>query len=167
LLCFCSSKAARWPYIIGSALVVLFFIADIVLPRGATAAIGYCLVPVILGGRRPRAPLGATILSTVLTAVGFWWEPRGGKAWTSIFDRTMVAGVLWLAFFLVKRRAIYMHALIEPTRLLQITSFLVFGPSRPHFGISGLPSAILTYGIITMLTVKDTKPGLAEGINGG
>jgi tellurite resistance protein TehA-like permease len=27
--------------------------------------------------------------------------------------------------------------------------------------------ATLTYGIITALTVKDTKPGLAEGINGG
>jgi tellurite resistance protein TehA-like permease len=27
--------------------------------------------------------------------------------------------------------------------------------------------ATLTYGIITLLTVKDTKPGLAEGINGG
>src|SRR5439155_13479014 len=27
--------------------------------------------------------------------------------------------------------------------------------------------AMLTYGIITILTVKQTKPGLAEGINGG
>ena len=27
--------------------------------------------------------------------------------------------------------------------------------------------ATLTYGIITVLTVKETKPGLAEGINGG
>jgi tellurite resistance protein TehA-like permease len=34
-----------------------------------------------------------------------------------------------------------------------------------YFGI-GL-WAILTYGIVTVLTVKDTKPGLAEGINGG
>ena len=33
------------------------------------------------------------------------------------------------------------------------------------FGI--LLWAILTYGIITVLTVKETKPGLAEGINGG
>jgi tellurite resistance protein TehA-like permease len=34
-----------------------------------------------------------------------------------------------------------------------------------YFGISLW--AILTYGIVTLLTVKDSKPGLAEGINGG
>jgi len=34
-----------------------------------------------------------------------------------------------------------------------------------YFGIALW--AILTYGIVTVLTVKDTKPGLAEGINGG
>lgn len=34
-----------------------------------------------------------------------------------------------------------------------------------YFGIALW--AILTYGIVTLLTVKETKPGLAEGINGG
>jgi tellurite resistance protein TehA-like permease len=34
-----------------------------------------------------------------------------------------------------------------------------------YFGI--VLWAILTYGVVTVLTVKDVKPGLAEGINGG
>jgi tellurite resistance protein TehA-like permease len=51
------------------------------------------------------------------------------------------------------------------------SQFLLIGGLWPvalglwYFGI--VLWAILTYGIITILTVKDTKPGLAEGINGG
>jgi len=51
------------------------------------------------------------------------------------------------------------------------SQFLIIGGIRPvavclwYFGIALW--AILTYGVVTVLTVKDEKPGLAEGINGG
>jgi signal transduction histidine kinase len=113
---------ATWMYPIAGALIALFFVADILLPRGATAAIGYCLVPVILGGTRFRILLGATILCTLLTVVGYWSEGPGSKAWFSVFDRAMVGGVLWLTFFLARRRAMFLHAMIRQTKMLSVVS---------------------------------------------
>lgn len=92
-------------YVICLIIIVLSFATDVVLPRGATAAIGYCLVPVL--ARAPghrRILLSLMILCTVLTWVGYLLEPAGALRWVSLFDRTMVTAVLWLTLLLVWRR---------------------------------------------------------------
>jgi signal transduction histidine kinase len=84
---------------------LVFFIADVVLPRGATPAIGYCIVPVLAratAGRRFMLVL--TGVCTALTWVGFVIEPAGAPGWMSVFERAMVTGVLWLTLLLVWRR---------------------------------------------------------------
>jgi tellurite resistance protein TehA-like permease len=51
------------------------------------------------------------------------------------------------------------------SQFIVITGFWTLAVTLWYFGIALW--ATLTYGIITVLTVKDAKPGLAEGINGG
>lgn len=87
------------------APIVICFIADVVLPRGATPAIGYCLVPVLarrLADRRSLILL--TVLCMILTWIGYVLEPIGAPEWMSVFDRCMVTGVLWLTLLLVLRQ---------------------------------------------------------------
>jgi signal transduction histidine kinase len=85
--------------------ILAFFVADVVLPRGATSAIGYCLVPVLARrlGNRWRS-LVLTGVCTLLTWVGYVLEPSGAAWWMSVFDRAMVTGVLWLTLLLVWRQ---------------------------------------------------------------
>jgi len=109
-------------YAICVAIVLIFFAADVVLPRGATAAIGYCLIPVVAASSRPGFLLGMTILCTLLTAAGYFTESTGASAWMSVFDRAMVTGVLWLTFSLVRRRAVYIDALVKLAQRLRETS---------------------------------------------
>src|SRR3954451_12651783 len=61
---------------------IIIFAADIVLPRGATPAIGYCLVPVLARatGRRSFV-LALTGICTILTWVGYILEPSGAALW--------------------------------------------------------------------------------------
>ncbi len=90
------------PYVVA---ILAFFAADVLLPRGATSAIGYCLVPVLarrLGERRRLLVL--TGICTLLTWVGYVLEPPGAAWWMSVFDRAMVTGVLWLTLLLVWRQ---------------------------------------------------------------
>jgi tellurite resistance protein TehA-like permease len=51
------------------------------------------------------------------------------------------------------------------SQLVVIAGFWSLAAAFWYFGIALW--AILTYGIVTVLTVKAAKPGLAEGINGG
>src|SRR5690242_3660177 len=68
----------RWSYIVSCGIPPLILMADMLLPRGATAAIGYCLVPAVAAGTRRRSfVLAATIACTVLTWVGFSVEAAG------------------------------------------------------------------------------------------
>ena len=85
-------------------IIVLSFVVDILLPRGATPAIGYCLVPVLARtSRRGWLLLLLTGICTILTWMGYLMEPPGVDAWMSAFDRGMVTGVLWLTLLLVWR----------------------------------------------------------------
>ncbi|MEO6870588.1 MAG: hypothetical protein ABI233_00030, partial [Chthoniobacterales bacterium] len=91
--------AAHWllPYAASFLVIALSFATDAMLPRGATSAIGYCLVPVLAGVRRRRRTLLLlTAICTILTWVGYFLEPVGGPRWASVFDRAMVTAVLWL-----------------------------------------------------------------------
>jgi signal transduction histidine kinase len=112
----------RWMYLSSVGTVVLLFVADMVLPRGATAAVGYCLIPVLaVGTRRSEFLIGATILCTLLTWVAFFVEPAGVASWPSAFERVMVTSVVWLAFCLVWLRAAAMNALARQARSLEAT----------------------------------------------
>jgi signal transduction histidine kinase len=111
-----------WAYIASISLAIFLFIADAALPRGATAAIGYCLVSVLAAGARQRGfLLGITTACTFLTWGGFCLEPPGSLAWMSAFDRSMVTGVLWLTFLLVTRHAQAVTALAQQARALEKT----------------------------------------------
>jgi signal transduction histidine kinase len=111
-----------WAHIASISLAVFLFIADARLPRGATAAIGYCLVSVVAAGTRQRGfLLGITIVCTLLTWGGFFLEPPGSLPWISAFERAMVTGVLWLTFLLVSRHAQAITALAHQTRALEQT----------------------------------------------
>ena len=73
----------------------LFFVTDLVVPRGATPAIGYALVPALAAASRRRSFIvGATAACTALTWVGYFLEPAGAEWWMSVFDRLMVCMVL-------------------------------------------------------------------------
>ncbi len=109
-----------WTYLVSGAITLGFFIADVMLPRGATVAIGYCLVPAIAAGSRTRKfPFAMVVLCTVLTWIAFFVEPPGYPAWKSAFDRTMVTGVIWFALFLVERRSSVIRALLHQTQVLE------------------------------------------------
>jgi signal transduction histidine kinase len=102
---------------------VLFFIADLLLPRGATPAIGYCLVLIVAAeSRRGSFLLGMAVACSLLTWAGYFLEPPGGVWWMSMFDRAMVMMVVWIAFFLVRRRIKAMIALAHQTAALQLAT---------------------------------------------
>ena len=112
-----------WSYLLTGVLTTIFFAADLILPRGATVAIGYCIVPAVAAGTRRRGFLvGMTIACTVLTWIAFFVEPEGYAPWKSAFDRTMVTGVLWFALLLVARRAAVIRVLQRQTQELQDTT---------------------------------------------
>lgn len=97
-------RVLTYPFVHALYFVTMaaFFVIDILLPRGATAAIGYCLIPVLarrLGDRRFLILM--TALCTMLTWIGFLFESPGAASWMSVFDRGMVTGVLWLTLLLV------------------------------------------------------------------
>jgi light-regulated signal transduction histidine kinase (bacteriophytochrome) len=116
------AQSPFWRDTLAAVLLLSFFAADVVLPSGATSAIGYSLIPVILGAGRPRLLLAVTVVCTMLTAVGYWVEPLGAQPFISVFDRSMVVGVLWLTFVLVTWRNRLFNALVEQTAGLQAVS---------------------------------------------
>ena len=116
--------ARFFPYLVSHVVylvtMVVFFVADLALPRGATAAIGYCFVPVLarrLGDR--RFLILVTGICTILTWIGYIFEPAGGARWMSLFDRAMVTGVLWLTLLLVWQQMDAEIALRQQAQTLQ------------------------------------------------
>lgn len=106
--------------VLAIAAASVFFVADILLPRGATPAIGYTLVAVLAGSSRKSSVIvGITAVCTVLIWAGFFLEPSGAPWWMSAFDRMMVTLVLWLALLLVWRRLSLIAALAEQTETLE------------------------------------------------
>ena len=102
------------------AVAAALFIADMLLPRGATPAIGYALVLVLAGGsRRHFVVFGTAAACTALTWAGFLLEPAGAARWMSAFDRSTVSSVLWLAALLVSRRLSLIEALAQGARALE------------------------------------------------
>jgi signal transduction histidine kinase len=102
------------------AAVLCSLVLDLTLPRGATAAIGYAIVPVLAAiHRKARLVLGLTALCTALTWLGYLCEPAGVGWWFSLFDRAMVSMVLWLSYLLVTHRLGLAAALADRTEALE------------------------------------------------
>src|SRR5438046_3190057 len=94
-----------WYGVFSVALTILCFGFDLVLPRGATPAIGYCLVLVVAARADQEVDhrlflLVMSVVCSVLNWVGLFLEPPGALWWMSVFDRVMVMMVLWVAFIL-------------------------------------------------------------------
>lgn len=101
------------------ALAAVLFIADVLIPRGVTPTIGYCVVPLLAvqTGRRWFI-VGITGLCTVLTWVVYFLEPQGAPAWMSVLERSILTGVLWFVFVLVWQRMNAMNTLARQTQAL-------------------------------------------------
>ncbi len=115
--------AIRKPIVVlalSAGIQALVFLVDLALPRGATAAIGYCVVPVLVGSTQRRGALiGATAICVLLAWLGYFLEPTGAAPWTSIFDRAVVTAVLCAAAVLSWRRARELNALEAAKRELE------------------------------------------------
>jgi signal transduction histidine kinase len=116
-------RAGRyWIYAASVGMALFLFVCDLLIPRGATPAIGYCAVPVLAAGaRRHRFLLGITAICSLFTALGLYFEPLGGALWMSAFDRTLIVAVLWLAYRLAWRRCQSIDSLARQTRVLEQT----------------------------------------------
>jgi two-component system, chemotaxis family, CheB/CheR fusion protein len=106
--------------VLAVAAAVIFFIADIILPRGATVAIGYTLTFVLASRSRRRGFLlimaGVCI---VLTWAGYVLEPPGAQAWISLFNRLMVTMVLLLTLALAWNRQPLIATIAQRTKALK------------------------------------------------
>jgi hypothetical protein len=105
--------------VLAVAVAMVFFLADVLLPRGATLAIGYTLVFVLASRSRRRAFLlimaGVCIM---LTWAGLLLESPGAPAWISVFDRSMVTMVLLLTLALAWNRQPLIATIAERTKAL-------------------------------------------------
>jgi two-component system CheB/CheR fusion protein len=106
--------------VLAVAAAVVFAIADFLLPRGATAAIGYTLVFVLASrGRRREFLLIMAGVCIFLTWTGYLLEPPGAPAWSSIFDRSMVTMVLLLTLALAWGRQPLIATIAEQNKSLK------------------------------------------------
>jgi len=142
------------------AAIGLFLVLDLVLPRGATAAIGYALVPVMAAvKRRSRFVFALTILCTGLTWIGYFFEPPGSAWWFSVFDRAMVSMVLWLTFLLVVRRLAVMTTLDDAIDELARSNQELdrFGSVVAH----DLRGPLTAISLLTQLVARDEQGHLS------
>jgi two-component system CheB/CheR fusion protein len=107
--------------VLAVAAAAFFFILDVVVPRGATPAIGYTLVFVLASRSRKRAfLLGLGCVCIVLTWVGYSLEPIGAPWWMSVFDRSMITMVLCVTLLLAWHRQPLIASLAERTKALEL-----------------------------------------------
>lgn len=101
------------------AIAVVLFIADVLMPAGATPAIGYSVIPLLAvqTGRRWFV-LGMMGLCTIFTWAAYFIEPSGAAGWISVFERSMVTSVLWFSFVLVWQRTKALNGLARQAKLL-------------------------------------------------
>jgi signal transduction histidine kinase len=116
-----ADKRSNHPLLIALslAIVAVCFAVDLLTPNGATPAIGYCVVPLLVVQTRRRwFILGMMGLCTFLTWVVYLIEPLTTPVWMSIFERSMVTGVLWFSFVLVWQRTEALARLAEQAQAL-------------------------------------------------
>jgi len=117
-----AAKELTRPLMVASCVAVaaVLFTADVLTPSGVTPTIGYCVVPLLAvqTGRRWFI-VGMTGLCTLLTWVVYFLEPPGAPAWMSVFERSILTGVLWFSFVLVWQRMNALSALALQAQLLE------------------------------------------------
>ena len=106
--------------VLAVAAAAVLFIADLLLPRGATLAIGYTLVFVLASRSRKRGFLLIMAgICIVLTWAGLFLEPLGAPEWISVFNRSMVTMVLLLTLALAWKRQPLIATIAERTKALK------------------------------------------------
>jgi two-component system, chemotaxis family, CheB/CheR fusion protein len=106
--------------VLAVAAAAIFFIADVLLPRGATVAIGYTLVFVLASRSRRHGFLFIMAgVCIILTWAGYVLEPPGAVAWISVFNRLMVTMVLLLTLALAWSRQPLIATIAERTKALK------------------------------------------------
>jgi signal transduction histidine kinase len=147
----------RSALLLSIVIIFGFFVADVLLPRGATVAIGYCLVPAVMAGRCSRRVLFLMVsFCTVATWMALFTEPGGSDVWISVFDRLLVTGVLWFSLFLVLRRISAMDQLALHDQALNETALEL---ERSNNELSSFTSVVAhdlrgplnTIGLLTQL----------------
>jgi signal transduction histidine kinase len=117
-----AAKKSTHPLMVASCVAVaaLLFTADVLTPSGVTPTIGYCVVPLLAvqTGRRWFI-VGMTGLCTLLTWVVYFLEPPGAPAWMSVFERSILTGVLWFCFVLVWQRMNAQRVLARQAQVLE------------------------------------------------
>jgi two-component system CheB/CheR fusion protein len=112
--------------VLAVAAAAMFFVLDMLLPRGATPAIGYSLVFVLASRSRKRAfLLGIAGACVILTWVGYFLEPSGAQWWMSVFDRSMITMVLLLTLALAWNRQPLIASLAERTAALEHAKYTI------------------------------------------
>jgi len=118
-----SRLSPRVAFLLSLVIALILLVADVLLPRGATVAIGYCIVPALMARMCSRRFLfGMVFFCTIATWVALFTEPHGYEAWKSVLDRSMVTGVLWLSFLLVVRRMSAIEDLTQREQALKRAS---------------------------------------------
>jgi len=113
-------KIEKTTVVLVPCVAAVVFALDVALPRGATAAIGYCVIPLLINASRsPRMLIGATAACVLLTWIGYMLEPLGAERWMSVFDRVVVTIVLCAAALIARRLAREHDALEAAKRQLE------------------------------------------------
>lgn len=87
----------RRVFIGATALAAVVFIFDLVLPLGVAGGVPYVAVVVIsLWSTKRQDVLGAAILCTGLTVVGYFVSPAGGEAWMVLANRALAVSAVWV-----------------------------------------------------------------------
>lgn len=89
------------------ALLIAFFIADMVVPLGYAVGVLYILVILLsLQSARKKCMLEMAVISTMLILFGFFLSPGGGDIFKGMFNRAIAVFAIWTTALISYRRKI-------------------------------------------------------------
>jgi PAS domain S-box-containing protein len=122
------APSARWNdrrlITTASAVTFAIFLADLALPLGVGISALYGIV-VLLGlfVRKPRFPIWAAAIATVLTILDFFLSVRTNFLWFAVLNRVFTLIGIWVTAWLVVRYATAGRALNKSMKDLADTNF--------------------------------------------
>ena len=85
-------------------LAAVIFGSDLVMPLGVAEAVPYvAVVLVMLRSPQPRDPLYAAAWCSALTALGFFFSPKGSELWLGEINRLMALFAIWVTALLASQ----------------------------------------------------------------